>query len=329
MKILFFSIHEYDKPAIILANSNVHHFEMIEDELNTNTAHLAQGYDAVSLFTSDQAPADVLKILHKCGVKFIALRSVGYEHVDLKKAKELGIKVANVPAYSPYSVAEHAVTILQALNRKLHIATQLQQVNDFSLNNLVGFDLFGKTVGIVGTGKIGEAFARIMHGFGCKLLANDIEKNQKLIEATGIKYTSVNDLCEQSDVIALFCPLNDATRYLLNKDTFKIMKKGVFIVNTARGGIVNTIDLMNAIDNGTVAGAALDVYEYEKPIFFKNHNSKRINDDLFAKLRSYPNVLITGHQAFLTKEALKGIAETTLFNLNAWESKSESLNDLN
>lgn len=329
MKTLFFSIHEYDKPALKAAIGESHQVEMIPDQLSTETAHLAKGYDAVSLFTSDQARADVLTVLHENGVKFIALRSVGYEHVDLIKAKELGIKVANVPAYSPNSVAEHAVAILQMLNRKLHIAVQLQHVNDFTLNQLVGFDLFGKTVGIIGTGKIGAVFARIMKGFGCNLLAYDVETDNKLIEETQMQYTSFDQLCERSDVVAIFCPLNEATHYLLNKNSFQKMKKGVVIVNTARGAIINTIDLMDAIDKGIVAGAALDVYENEKPIFFKNHLSSRINDDLFTKLRSYPNVIITGHQAFLTNEALKGIAETTIFNLNEWEKQGSSLNDLN
>jgi len=329
MKVLFFNIKEYIKPTLISVFGNIHQSEMIPDQLTIESAHLAQGFEAVSLFTSDQAHSDVLDILNDCGVKYIALRSVGFEHVDLKKAKSLGIKVANVPAYSPYSVAEYALTILQTLNRKLHISLRLNQLNDFTLDQLVGFDLFGKTVGIVGTGKIGGIFARIMNGFGCKLLAYDVETDDELVKDINIKYTAFNDLCEQSDIISIFCPLNEATQYLFNKDSFQKMKKGVFIVNTARGAIINTVDLMEAIDKGIVAGAALDVYEFEKPIFFKNHESKRINDDLFAKLRSYPNVLITGHQAFLTQEALMGIAETTFSNINEWEKKASSVNDLN
>ena len=329
MKTLVYSIHGFDKPFLERAANGKHELVYTEHPLNETTAHLAKGFYAVALFTSDNASAGVLEKLNDGGVKFIVLRSVGYDHVDLAKAKSLGIKVANVPAYSPYAIAEHAVALLMALNRKIVLAQKLIQQNDFRLDKLIGFDLHGKTIGIVGTGKIGTVFAKIMHGFGCKLLGYDIEKNKELINQTKITYTSLEVLCKSSDVISVNCPLNAETRYMFNASVFTQMKKGVVFINTARGGIVNTNDLIEAIDNGIIAAAGLDVYEYEKPIFFHDHSAKKVDDKLFENLRSYPNVLITGHQAFLTNEALNGIANTTIENLDAWEQKGISKNELN
>jgi D-lactate dehydrogenase len=329
MKTLVYSIHGFDKPFLVKAAEGKHELHFTEQPLNKNTADLAKGFEAVALFTSDNASAEVLAKLHECGVKFIALRSVGYDHVDLAKAKSLGIKVANVPAYSPYAIAEHSVALLMALNRKIILGQHLIQQNDFRLDELVGFDLHGKTIGIVGTGKIGSAFAKIMYGFGCKLLAYDIEVNEALIKETQIEYASFENVCKQSDVISINCPLNADTKYMFNTATFAMMKKGVVFINTARGGIVNTKDLMEALDNGTVSFAGLDVYENEKPIFFYNHSDKKIADELFEKLRSYPNVLITGHQAFLTNEALEGIAATTMNNIDQWSKEGKSINDIN
>ena len=329
MKTLVYSVHGFDKPFLEKAAQGKHELIFTEQPLNETTAKLAKEFDAVALFTSDNASIEVLEKLSEVGVKFIALRSVGYDHVDLVKAKQLGIKVANVPAYSPYAIAEHAVALLLALNRKLLLSQTLMKQNDFRLDQLIGFDLHGKTIGIVGTGKIGTAFAKIMYGFGCKLLAYDIEDNKQLTSETNILYTSLENLCKQSDVISVNCPLNVATKYMFNKSIFALMKKGIVFINTARGGILNTLDLMEALDNGTIAAAGLDVYEYEKPIFFYNHTGKTINDDLFLKLRSYPNVLITGHQAFLTNEALSGIAEITIAHLDEWEHHGVSKNEVN
>ena len=328
MKTLVYSIHDFDKPFLEKTARGKHELIFTEQPLNEATAHLAKGFDAVALFTSDNASAEVLEKLNDCGVKYIALRSVGYDHVDLAKAKLIGIKVANVPAYSPYAIAEHTVALLMALNRKILLSQQLMQQNDFRLDKLVGFDLHGKTVGIVGTGKIGAAFTKIMHGFGCKLLAYDIEKNKELINQTNIVYTSLNDLCMLSDVISVNCPLNSATKYMFNKSTFSLMKKGVVFINTARGGIVNTIDLIDAIDKGIIAAAGLDVYENEKPIFFCNHGDKKMKDELFEKLRSYQNILITGHQAFLTNEALSGIATTSIYNLDCFAKSEDNKNEI-
>jgi D-lactate dehydrogenase len=215
-----------------------------------------------------------------------------------------------------------------ALNRKIILAQELMKQNDFRLDKLVGFDLHNKTIGVIGTGKIGAAFVRIMHGFGCKIVAYDIEQDNELIEQCSVQYTSLEALCKISDVISINCPLNEATKYMFNKTTFSVMKKGVVFINTARGGIVNTQDLMDALDQGILASAGLDVYEYEKPIFFYDHSNTQIEDKLFEKLRAHDNVLITGHQAFLTNEALQGIAKTTIDNLDQWTETGKSENEV-
>ncbi|NHN24773.1 2-hydroxyacid dehydrogenase [Flavobacterium jejuense] len=328
MKTLVYSTHDFDKSFLKKAAKNKHKLTFSELPLNDTSAKLANGFEAVALFTADKANKETLELLHKNGIRYIALRSVGYDHVDLKKAKQLELKVANVPNYSPYASAEHAVTLLLSLNRKILLSQELMYKNDFRLDELVGFDLHGKTIGIIGTGTIGTVFTKIMHGFGCKLMGYDILENKALINQTNIKYTSFEELCQSSDVISIHCPLNDATNYLLDKKAFQLMKKGVIIINTARGGIINTLDLMEALDNGIVAAAGLDVYENEKGIYFKDLSSSNIHDELFEKLRSYANVLLTGHQAFLTKEALQGIAETTISNLSEWTENGISKNDL-
>jgi len=328
MKTIVYSIHGYDQPFIEKAAKDKHELVFTELALNENTAHLANGFEAVVIFTSDNASEKVLMQLHNFGVKYIALRSVGYDNVDIQKAQELGIKVANVPAYSPHAIAEHAVALLLALNRKLILGQQLMNQNDFRLDRLIGFDLNGKTVGIIGTGKIGASFARIMNGFGCELLAFDIEPNLELKKQINIAYTSFEEICRKSDVISICCPLNEKTKYMFNKSAFSSMKKGVIFINTARGGIVNTIDLMDALDAKIVSAAGLDVYEYEKPIFFFDHSQAQLKDDIFEKLRSYENVLITGHQAFLTNEALSEISNTTIANLDQWTLQGMSINDI-
>lgn len=329
MKVLVYSILGFDKAFLEKAAQGNHELVFTEEPLNESTANLASGFDVVSLFTSDVASKKVLQILHTCGVKYIALRSVGYDHVDLAQAKFLAMKVANVPEYSPYAIAELAVALLLALNRKLVFGQTLMQMGDYRLDNLVGFDLHGKTIGIVGTGKIGGAFAKIMHGFGCKIVAFDIKENIELKNEIQITYVSLEDLCATADVISVHYPLNETTSHLFNKSTFALMRKEVIFINTARGEIVNTRDLLEAIENETIGAAGLDVYEKEKPIFFQDHTDSQINDDLFLKLRSHRNVLITGHQGFLTNEALAGIAHTTIANLNAWAFTGICENEVN
>ena len=328
MDTFVYSIHGFDKPFIEKAARDKHKLVFTDQPLNESTTHLAKGFEAVALFTSDNASAKVIEQLHHMGVKYLALRSVGYDHVDLAKAKQLGIKVANVPAYSPYAIAEHSVALLMALNRKIVLGQELMKQNNFLLDQLVGFDLHGKTIGIVGTGKIGAAFTRIMHGFGCTLLAYDIEPNEELIDQCNVTYTSLEDVCKNADVISVNCPLNEATKHMFNKETFSMMKKGVVFINTARGGVVNTRDLITALEEGIVAAAGLDVYEYEKAIFFYDLSGSKINDELFEELRSCQNVLITGHQAFLTNEALQGIASVTVDNLDQWTQHGKSENEV-
>ncbi len=328
MNITIFSTHTFDKPFLEIAAGNEHKCTFLEEKLSEETLHLAKNADVVALFTSDNASETVLKALFKIGVRFIALRSVGYDHVNLKIAQKLGFRVANVPAYSPYAVAEHAVMLLLAVNRKIIYSQMLLNANNFLLDNLTGIDIHGKTVGIIGTGKIGAAFASIMHGFGCKLLAYDIKEDENLIKNTQISYVDMETLCKKADIISIHCPLNEETRYLMDEKHFELMKKGVILINTARGGIINTLDLIIALNNGTVGAAGLDVYEHEKALFFSNQSQQLPKDALFATLRSYPNVLVTAHQSFLTKEALTGIAKTTFSNINAWEKTGKSENDL-
>jgi D-lactate dehydrogenase len=328
MKTLVYSISDFDKPFMEKALHGNHELVYTEQSLNGNTTKLAKGFDAISLFTSDDAASPVLEKLYACGVRYIALRSVGHDNVDLEKAHSLGIKVANVPAYSPYAVAEHATALLLAVNRKLILGQKMMQMGDYRLDHLVGFDLHGKTVGIIGTGKIGSAFAKIMHGFGCNLLAYDPVENKELMQKTNISYVTLEYLYKNSDVISVHCPLNNATKYMFNTTSFSLIKKGMTFINTARGSIVNTIDLIKALDNGIIAAAGLDVYEHEKTIFFHEHIDSQINDELFRKLRSHPNVLITGHQGFLTTEALQEIANTTIANLNAWAYNGISVNEI-
>lgn len=327
MKVLAYSTHGFDQPFLEDAAKNKHHFSFTEAPLNENTVEMAKGYDAVALFSSDNANAKVIEKLAEYQVKYITLRSVGYDHVNLQKAHELGIKVANVPEYSPYAIAEHGVALLLTLNRKLHKAESLIQLQDFRLDTLVGFDLNNKTVGVIGTGKIGFAFAKIMNGFGCKLLAYDPVENPSAKEIN-VEYTSLDFLLKNSDVVSLNCPLNEKTHYLLDKKEFASMKKGSILINTARGAVVNTNALIESIESEHLDGACLDVYEKEKGLFFNDHRNSILKDPIYSRLRSFPNVVITGHQAFLTQEALIGIAETTIYNLSSWENNGTCENDL-
>jgi D-lactate dehydrogenase len=328
MKVLVYSIFGFDKPFMEKAAHGNHELVFTEQHLNEHTAHLAQGFDAVSLFTSDVASEAVLQKLYTYGVKYIALRSVHSHLIDVPRAKSLAMKVANVPVYSPYSVAEHAVGLLLALNRKLVLGQRLMHIGDYRMDHLVGFDLYGKTVGIIGTGKTGAAFARIMHGFGCKIIAYDIEENDKLQNEISISYKTLEEVCAASDVLSVHANWNKSSYHLFNKTTFSLCKKGMIFINTADGKLVKTDDLIEAIDNRTLAAVGLDVYEKEDSIFFQDHTEAPITDTLFLKLRSYPNVMITGHQGFLTNETLAGIAHTTIANLNAWAYNGISENEI-
>jgi D-lactate dehydrogenase len=328
MKTMVYSTHSFEKPFLNKAFHNSSDIIFTAYRLDMDTVKLATECKAIIAFTTDDLSAEVLDKLYYNGIRFIALRSMGYDHINLVRAKELGIKVANVPNYSPFSVAEHALTLLLSLNRKIINGQKLMARNDFSLNELVGIDLYQKTLGIIGLGKIGSAFAKIMNGFGCRLLGYDPIENKQLTKQIPLSYTPLKELCQQSDIISIHCPLNDETRYLFNEKVFNLMKKGSFLINTARGSIINTIDMLAALDNGTLAGAGLDVYENEKNIFFRNHLNTIILDPTFEKLRNHKNVIITGHQGFLTKEALSSIAQTTAENIENWEKEKINPNEL-
>lgn len=327
MKTIFYSTHAFDQPFFEAAMPEGHTFTFVEEALNLSTAQRATGYEAVALFSNDDASAPVLEALASLGVRYIPLRTVGYDHVDLTAAARLGLRVANVPEYSPYAIAEHGVAMLMMLNRKLYEAQLLLQMQDFRLDSLVGFDLYQKTVGVVGTGKIGFAFARIMHGFGCRLLAYDPQPNPKA-EQIGMRYVSLDTLLAESDVVSLNCPLNAHTRNLLDTPQFARMKKGAILINTARGGVVSTEALLEALETGHLGGACLDVYDREKGLFFYDHRTTTLTDQNYARLRSFKNVLITGHQAFLTREALQGITDATMRNLSEWGQKGIATNEV-
>jgi D-lactate dehydrogenase len=326
MKVFVYTARPYDQPALQAMAGN-HELLFSEKSLSNETAHFAVGCDAVSLFTSDDASATVLEKLHASGIRYVFLRSVGHDHVDLKKAAELGMRVANVPEYSPYSVAEHAVALLMGLNRKLIQGQQLMELQDFRIDSLKGFDIHGKTVGIVGTGKIGMAFGRIMLGFGARVVAFDPETNTEAINL-GIEYMSLEKVLEAADIVSIHCPLNSSTRHLFSRDQLSAMKKGAILINTSRGAVVDTVDLIEALESGQLGGACLDVYEFEKGLFFEDHRNDIIHDLNFAWLRSFNNVIITSHQGFLTTDAINEIARTTIANIDAWQSNGECPNEI-
>ena len=329
MKIAIYSAHKFELEQVQKANADKHEIKFIDTYLSTDTVVLAKDHDCVALFANDDASATVLEQLKKVGIKYIALRSAGYNHVDIQKAKELGLKVANVPEYSPYSVAEHAITLMLTLNRKIIRANSRIKELNFSLNGLTGFDMNGKTVGIVGTGKIGQVVAKILHGFGCKLLAYDILPNQQLIDQYQVHYTNIDELCQQADIITLHVPLNDHTKYIIDEPQIANMKKGVMLVNTSRGALLNTKAVIKALKTRHIGYLGLDVYEEEKGLFFEDHSDEDIlQDDVIARLLTFKNVLITSHQAFLTETALQNIADTTIYNIDCWAEGKESKNEL-
>ncbi len=326
MKVFVYSARSYDRPAL-QAVVGKHELLFTEKRLTGDTAHYATGCQAVAIFTSDDGSAPVLQKLHACGIRYLLLRSAGYDHVDLHRATALGIRVANVPEYSPYSVAEHAVAMLLAVNRKLIQGQLLMKLQDFRIDSLQGFDIHGKTVGVIGTGKIGTAFSKIMLGFGATVLAYDPQVNQVAINL-GVNYVSFEELLRKSDIVSLHCPLGPATRHLISDTQFHWMKPGAILINTCRGAVIDSNCLVDALEDGRLGAACLDVYEHEKGLFFEDHTNDIIHDINFARLRSFKNVLITAHQAFLTTDAIKEIAETTIANLNYWEGLLPCANEL-
>jgi D-lactate dehydrogenase len=329
MKVLIYSAREFEIPYLQRANANRHNLTFINDSLTSKTAIKAVGYDAISIFSADEACFLTIEKLKDFGVKYITLRSVGYDNVNIRAAARLGIKVANVPSYSPYAIAEHAVALLLAINRKLIESSRRVSQFNFNLNDLVGYDLNKKTVGIIGTGKIGSVMSKIMYGFGCKLLGYDIEPNDDLVNTYNMEYTSLVNLCANADIISLHVPLNADTHYLINEDIISEMKKGVVIINTARGAVINTSHIIDGIKSKKIGALGIDVYENEKGVFFKDHSLDiPYDDEMLIKLKAFPNVIITGHHAFLTEEALTNIAETTFYNLNCWEQNINTENEL-
>jgi D-lactate dehydrogenase len=315
MKVAVFSTKAYDRRFLEAANADRRHeLVFFEARLTADTAVLATGFPAVCAFVNDQLDEKTLKALAEQEIRLIALRSAGFNHVDLTAATELGLTIVRVPAYSPYAVAEHAIGLILTLNRKIHRAYNRVREGNFSLDGLLGFDLHGKTVGIVGTGKIGVIVAQILKGFGCQLLTYDLYPNPEC-EALGAKYVELPELFAASDIITLHCPLTPETYHLINDQALEQMKPGVMLINTSRGALVDTEAVIGALKSRKIGYLGLDVYEQESDLFFEDLSEEVIQDDVFQRLLTFPNVLITGHQAFFTENALKNIAETTLSNI--------------
>lgn len=321
-KIAFFDMKPYDLEWFDKLNTE-YEIDYYSEKLTYLTARLAKGYDGVIAFVNDTLNSKTINQLYEFGVKVIALRCSGYNNVNMKAAHDK-ITIMRVPVYSPYAVAEHSMALFLSLNRKIHKAYNRTRDFNFSLNGLTGFDLYGKTVGVIGTGKIGQIFIKICKGFGMNVIAYDPYK----IDNPDFTYVDLDTLYKESDVISLHCPLIKSTEYMLNAEAFSMMKDGVYIINTSRGGLIESEALLNALKTQKVAGAGLDVYEEETELFFEDFSSEIIDDDILARLVSLPNVIITSHQAFLTDEALKNIAEITLKNLDDFFNGINSENEI-
>ncbi|BAY12282.1 2-hydroxyacid dehydrogenase [Calothrix sp. NIES-2098] len=328
MKVAVFGTKAYDRQFLEAANSpKQHDLVFLEPRLNRDTAILAAGFPAVCVFVHDQVDASTLEILASNGTRLVALRCAGFNNVDLHTAADLGITVVRVPAYSPYGVAEHAVGLILSLNRKIHRAYNRVREGNFSLDRLLGFNLNGRTVGIIGTGKIGLILGQIMKGFGCHLLAYDVYQNPEL-EAMGGKYVELPELLANSDIISLHCPLTAETHHLIDDRAIAQMKPGVMIINTSRGALIDTEAVIEGLKSGQIGYLGVDVYEQESELFFEDLSGEIIQDDVFQHLTTFPNVLITGHQAFFTEEALSNIADTTLANITDFEQGRPCHNEI-
>jgi D-lactate dehydrogenase len=329
MKVAFFSTKPYDRKSFEAVNQKYGHELVFFDPLLTSeTVILADGFPVVCVFINDKVDEETIRTLAKQGTKLIALRCAGFNNVNLEVASELGIKVMRVPAYSPYAVAEHAVGLVLMLNRKLYKAYNRVRDDNFALEGLLGFDLYGCTVGVVGTGKIGQCFAQIMKGFGCNLLGYDLYKNPDCIEM-GLKYVELPELFANSDVISLHCPLTPQTHYLINRESIQQLKPGVMLINTSRGALIDTKAAIEGIKSGQIGYFGIDVYEEEADLFFEDLSDTIIQDDTFQLLQSFPNVVITAHQAFFTRNALENIANTTLSNITDFAEGKDNSNEVN
>ena len=320
MRVAVFSAKPYDRASLPEGDADKrHHWRFWDEKLTLDSVRLAEGAGAVCAFVNDDLSEPVLRALAEQGTKLIALRCAGYNNVDLAAAAALGVAVGRVPAYSPHAVAEHALALIMTLNRKTHRAYNRVRDGNFALDGLLGFDLSGKTAGVVGTGLIGVVLTRILTGFGCRVLAADPFPNPECL-ALGVEYVPVEELFARSDVVTLQCPLTPETHHLVNDAAIARMKPGVMIVNTSRGAIIDTRAAIRGLKTGVIGGLALDVYEEESGIFFEDLSGQILRDDVLARLMTFPNVLITAHQGFFTREALAGIAETTARNLDAFEA---------
>ena len=327
--IAFFGTKPYDEKSFDKVNEKFgFEIKYFKGHLNKNNVVLTQGVDAVCIFVNDTADADVIQAMAKNGVKLLALRAAGYNNVDLAAAKENGIKVVRVPAYSPYAVAEYTVALMLSLNRKIPRATWRTRDGNFSLHGLMGFDMNGKTVGIIGTGKIAKILIKILKGFGMNILAYDVYPDYNFAREYQVVYTTLDELYHSSDIISLHCPLTDATKYLINDFSISKMKEGVMIINTGRGQLIHTNALIEGLKNKKIGYAGLDVYEEESEYFYEDKSDKIIDDDTLARLLSFPNVIVTSHQAFFTQEAMKNIATTTLQNVKDFKENKELINEV-
>jgi len=325
MRVSVFSTKPYDREFLEEANKACgHELAYFESRLTPDTALVARDTKAVCVFVNDLVDVEVLKVLAQIGVSIVVLRCAGFNNVDLVGARDLGITVARVPEYSPHAVAEHAATLVLALNRKIHRAYARVREGNFSLDGLMGFDLNGRTVGIIGTGKIGTVFARIMSGFGCRIVATDLLRNPEC-ETLGVNYCSTQEVLRNADILSLHCPLTPQTHHLIDADAITQLREGVMLINTSRGGVVDTRAVIKGLKSGRIGSLGLDVYEEEADLFFENLSDKVIQDDVFARLLSFPNVLITGHQAFFTVEAMRGIAEMTMANITSFEQHGRAI----
>lgn len=321
MKIAVFSTKPYDREFLTSANNRLekpHQLEFHDAQLNSNSSLLAQGCNAVCCFVNDNLDAAALQKLAALGIKLVALRCAGFNQVDLTEAKKLGLVIARVAEYSPHAIAEHTLGLILMLNRNLHRAHHRIRENDYSLNGLLGFDLVKKTVGVIGTGKIGQVFAHLMQGIGCEVLAFDPEPNAALA-AAGVSYVALEEIWPAADIISLHCPLNKNTHHLINIDVITRMKTGVMLINTGRGGLIDTRAVIDGLKSKKIGYLGLDVYEEEGDLFFEDNSNRLLQDDVFARLLTFPNVVITGHQAFFTREALTAITDITLTNATHFE----------
>ncbi len=326
-KVVVFDSKPYDIKSLTEHNVNNYELKFFESKLTPDTAELAKGANVVCAFVNDDIGEEVINALYDLGVELIALRCAGYNNVDLKAVMKK-IRVVRVPAYSPYAVAEHALALIMSLNRKIHKSYYRTKDNNFNINGLLGFDMYGKTAGIIGTGKIGSILIDILKGLGMKVLAYDAFPREELAEEKCFSYVSIEELYKQSDVISLHCPLNADSHHMINEDSIKFMKDSVMIINTGRGQLIDTKALIAGLKDAKVGFAGLDVYEEESEYFFEDFSSSVIKDDVLTRLLTFPNVLITSHQAFFTKEALKNIADTTFKNIEQFYSKEDLENEI-